>query len=352
MKTNRLMQMIGCVCVSLILCSCQEKTEKNYQQQGKTEKYYQMKGEIYGTYYSIIYGAESECVEIDKLDSVFALIDNSLSTFVPTSVISRVNQNDPTVKLDDYFVTVFRKGQYISKMTDGAFDMTVAPLVNCWGFGFKKSDQVTPQMIETIKQYVGYQKVRLEDNKIIKENPNIMLDASAIAKGFSCDVVAHYLASLQIKNYMVEIGGEIVTAGKNSHGETWNIGITQPTETNGIESPDLQTVVCLTGVGLATSGNYRQFYYKDGKRYSHTINPHTGFPAERNLLSATVIAPDCMTADAYATSFMVMGLDSAYAFASQQNDLAAYFIYSDDQNQLQVKYTDSFKQYLKFAENE
>lgn len=313
----------------------------------KSLNYYNLRGEVHGTYYSITYGAYTNCVNVESLDSIFHAFDMSLSTFVPTSVISRVNTNDSTVVLDSFFVKVFEKGQYVSQQTNGAFDMTVAPLVNCWGFGFKKSENVTPELIDSLKQCIGYQKVKIVEGRVVKENPNIMLDAAAIAKGYSCDVVAGYLKSLGISNYMVEIGGEIVTLGMNSKGTDWNIGITLPTDTNSIDRPDVQTVVSLTDCGLATSGNYRQFYYKDGKRYSHTINPATGYPVEHNLLSSSVVASDCMTADAFATAFMVMGLDSAFAYASAHSDMAAYFIYSDENNQLQVKYTESFEKYLK-----
>lgn len=188
-----------------------------------------------------------------------------------------------------------------------------------------------------------------------------MLDAAAIAKGYSCDVVANFLQKQGIVNYKVEIGGELVAKGLNPRGLKWKIGITKPSEDNSLTSPELQEIVEFTDCGMATSGNYRQFYYKDGKRFSHTINPHTGYPAEQSLLSATVIADDCMTADAFATAFMVMGLDSAYQLAASRDDLAAFFIYAaegeatgdaetdveSDKVQMLVKYTPSFEKYLK-----
>ncbi len=322
--------------LSLFLFSCAEKELS----------FYTMKGRVHGTYYTITYGTKGECLNDSSLQEVFSKFDLSLSTFEPNSIISRINTNDTTVVLDAYFEKVFERGMQVSEITNGAFDMTVAPLVNLWGFGFKKSDSVTPHMVDSIRSFTGYGKVRKENGRILKEDARIMLDASAIAKGYSSDVVAEFLESQNITNYMVEIGGEIVVSGKNSKGGDWHIGITQPTDDNSIDQPLLQTVIALSDCGLATSGNYRQFYYKDGKRYSHTINPSTGYPVEHNLLSASVIAPDCMTADAFATAFMVMGLDSAYALASEQEDMAAYFIYSDENNQLQVKYTKSFEKYL------
>jgi thiamine biosynthesis lipoprotein len=197
-----------------------------------------------------------------------------------------------------------------------------------------------------LKEFVGYKKVALVENKVVKQNRNLMLDASAIAKGYSCDVVANYFEKQGICDFMIEVGGEVVARGVNSRGDEWVIGITQPIEENSISAPTLQDCIYLGNGAMATSGNYRQFYYKDGKRYSHTINPKTGYPVEHGLLSATVLADDCMTADALATAFMVNGLDWSYSYVEGRPDLAAYFIYSDEKDSLQVKYTTSFEKYI------
>lgn len=325
--------------VSLIIFSSCSNVQKKW--------YERWSGEVFGTFYNIDFDAsEAKGVTQEGLDSVFARVNHSLSMFEPSSLISRVNQNDSMVVLDSLFLVVFEAGKRVFEETDGAFDMTVAPLVNCWGFGFKKSDSVTKEQVDSLMQFVGSDKVNIVGGRVEKKNPSTMLDASAIAKGFSCDCVANYLASKGCANFMVEIGGEIVCKGLNKKGREWIIGITKPTEDNAIDRPDLQEVIKMTDCGMATSGNYRQFYYKDGKRFSHTVNPKTGYPVEHNLLSATVIMPDCMMADAFATSFMVLGLDRSFEIASSHPEMAAYFIYEDDNRQLQVKYTDSFKKYF------
>ena len=310
----------------------------------KPINYYGLSGEVHGTFYHITYAASSKIVDEDDLKEVFSRFDRSLSTFDSLSVISRINQNDSSVVLDSLFTKVFTRGMEISKMTNGAFDMTVAPLVNCWGFGFLKKEDVTATMIDSILQFVGYEKVKLENGHIVKQDERTMLDASAIAKGYSCDVTADFLRSKGIENYMVEIGGEIVTRGKNKHGKNWTIGITKPKEGVQIDDMEIQEVLCMSDKAMATSGNYRQFYYKDGKRYSHTINPSTGYPAEKSILSATVVADDCMTADAFATAFMVMGIEKSVEY-SEANGMCAYFIYSDEENQLRVKATDAFSSF-------
>ena len=304
---------------------------------GKTVgEYKSLQGEIYGTYYHITYseGKNSEITQVG-LDSVFAAINNSLSVYVPTSTISKINQNVDSVRLDSLFIKVYQTAQIVSEETKGAFDMTVAPLVNLWGFGFERSDSITDGMIDSIMTTVGYHKLHLVDGKIVKENPKTMLDASAIAKGFSSDCVANYLRACGSENFMVEVGGEIVVRGMNKNGEKWSIGVTKPYEGNSVDQPDMQAVIKLTDCGMATSGNYRRFYHVDGMKISHTIDPSTGWPVSHSLLSATVIMPDCMTADAYATAFMVMGLDSAMSVAAKHPEMSTYFIYADStDNQL------------------
>lgn len=300
------------------------------------EQYF--KGEALGTYFNIKCSVDSVPIDPRELMACLNNFEHSLSTFDEQSIISRINNNELYVAPDSLFLNVFNRGMEISRLTDGAFDMTVAPLVNLWGFGFKKGEEVTDKHVREILRHVGYQKVELKNGYVEKSDKEIMLDASAIAKGYSCDVVAQFLRSKGCKNYMVEIGGEIVTRGVNVKGEPWSIGITQPTEENSLDNPTLQAKVVLGDIGTATSGNYRQFYYKDGKRYSHTIDPHTGYPVEHNLLSATVFASDCMTADALATAFMVMGLEKACDFVNQQVlPVTAYFIYSDEEDHLRTK---------------
>ena len=231
----------------------------------------------------------------------------------------------------------------ISHETNGAFDITVAPLVNAWGFGFKNGIQPNRQQVDSLCRLIGYEKVSLKDRRIVKQIPDIMLDCSAIAKGFGSDVVAHLLQRQGVKNFMVEIGGEIVTSGVNPQRLPWKIGVTKPTDDTLSVKGELQSVLNVTDLAMATSGNYRNFYYKGGKKYAHTIDPKTGYPVQHSLLSATVLAKDCATADAYATSFMVLGIDGAKKVLARHPELMAYFIYSDTNGQNAVWCSPSLK---------
>lgn len=238
------------------------------------------------------------------------------------------------------FLTVYDLAKHISEDTDGAFDITVAPLVNAWGFGFKNNTKPTDAAIDSLRQIVGYKKVSLVGKRIMKDDPRIMLDCSAIAKGYGSDVVARYLKAQGIKNFMVEIGGEIVTCGINPKRLPWAIGVEKPVDDTLATSKDLQTVLNITDIAMATSGNYRNFYYKDGKKYAHTIDPTTGRPVQHSILSATVLAKECAVADAYATSFMVMGLEKAKELLARHPELKAYIIY-DDKGQNKVWQSES-----------
>lgn len=281
-------------------------------------------GSIFGTTYHVKYeygrdlGAEM-LAELQRVDA-------SLSIFNKESTISRLNRNE-TDTVDARFAEVFGKAQAISRATGGAFDMTVAPLVNAWGFGFSNAATMTQECVDSLLPLVGYGKVRVENGRLRKAQDGMTVDAGAIAKGYGVDRVARLLDSLGVRNYMVEIGGEIVARGRNKRGENWHIGVSRPVE--GAGEGDLQTVLSVNDVALATSGNYRNFYYKDGKRYAHTIDPHTGWPVQHALLSASVFAPDCTTADAYATAFMVLGLEGAKKVLAEHPELMAYLVYAD-----------------------
>lgn len=280
-------------------------------------------GLVFGTVYRVTYQSDSN-LKAD-IEARLAEVDSSLSTFNKASVISHVNRNEAVV-LDSSFIHVVRQAQAVSEQTHGAFDITVAPLVNAWGFGFRESAGVDSLTVDSIRQFVGYQKIALQGDSLSKADPRIMLDCSAIAKGFGVDAVAALLSERGVKNFMVEIGGEVVLRGKNPRMEAWRIGVNKPIDDSLSVNQELQTVLALSDIGMATSGNYRNFYYKGGKKYAHTIDPRTGYPVQHSLLSATVLARDCTTADAYATAFMVMGVDSALAFCQQHPDLDAYFI--------------------------
>ncbi len=297
--------------------------------QTPNKKYYFDEGAIFGTFYHIVYEHSANANLHDEIMAKMLEFDLSLSTYKPQSVISKVNNNDSTVVLDDYFLKVMKRADEISKVTNGAFDMTVAPLANAWGFGFK--NKLDPELIpvDSLLEVVGYTKVRLEAGKVIKNDKRIMFDASAIAKGYGVDVVADFLESKAITNYMIEIGGEIRAKGTNNKGRIWRVGIDKPIDDPSTMSREIQDVIQLENSALATSGNYRQFYIKDGKKYAHTIDPRLGYPVQHSLLSATVVAPDCMSADAYATSFMVLGLKESIAIVENDSLLEAYFIYTD-----------------------
>lgn len=297
-------------------------------------------GFIFGTVYHITYQSDENLQQ--GIEAELKKVDQSLSPFNKTSIISQVNRNEP-VEVNSMFKEVFTLAEKISKETQGAFDITVAPMVNEWGFGFKKGVEPTQQVLDSIRALVGYQKVKLDGNYMKKQDPRIMLDCSAIAKGYGSDIVARYLKQKGINNFMVEIGGEIVTSGQNDKKEDWRIGVNKPTDDSLNTNQALQAVLGVSNMAMATSGNYRNFYYKNGKKYAHTIDPATGYPVQHSILSATVLAKDCATADAYATSFMVLGMDGAKKILVNHPELMAYLIYSDAKGNNQIWFSPSMK---------
>lgn len=281
------------------------------------------KGRVFGTFYQIKYQSSKDLHAgiIEQLDKV----DRSLSVFNKQSVISKINNNEQVVP-DTMFLKVFESAQRISGITDGAFDITVAPLVNAWGFGFKEGTEPEKHVIDSLMQIVGYENVWIEDGKIIKKYPETMIDCGGIAKGYSCDVVADYLRANGVENFLVNIGGEIVTSGINDKRVPWKIQVTKPVDDNESTQSELQALINVTDKAMATSGNYRNFYYKGGKKYAHTIDPSTGYCVQHNILSATVLADRCVDADAYATAFMVMGLEKAKIILEKHPEIMAYLI--------------------------
>ncbi len=300
-------------------------------------------GMVFGTIYHITY--QSDINYQKEIEAELQKVDNSLSPFNKTSIISRINRNEK-VKVDEMFSEVFQLAEKISGDTDGAFDITVAPMVNAWGFGFKTGNPPTRQTIDSLRTIMGFHTVSLQDGYVIKKNPKTMLDCSAIAKGYGTDVVARFLKKKGIQNFMVEIGGEIVVNGNSEKLQPWRIGINKPTDDSLNTNQAIQDVVSVSNIAMATSGNYRNFYYKNGKKYAHTIDPKTGYPVQHNILSATVFADDCATADAYATSFMVLGLDGAKKILEKHPELCAYLIYSDQKGNNQIWYSPSLQKKL------
>lgn len=302
--------------------------------------YQNNKGFIFGTTYNITYQHDKD-LNKEILVALYQ-VDASLSPFNEKSIITKINNNE-SVSPDKMFVEVFELAKQISTETHGAFDITVAPMVNAWGFGFKSGTSPTKEVIDSIKEIVGFDKISLKNNKVVKQDPRTTLDCSAIAKGYGCDIVARLFRNNDIKNFMIEIGGEVVTSGISEKRIPWKIGVTKPTDDTLNTNHELQTILNITDMAMATSGNYRNFYYKNGKKYAHTIDPKTGYPVQHNILSATVLASDCATADAYATSFMVLGLDGAKKILEQHPELMAYFIYSDKKGHNAVWYSPSMK---------
>ena len=317
-------------------CNSDRKKNENHQ-------FYQEQGKILATGYNIKYEFNRSLK--DEIEAELNKFDNSLNPFNENSIISHVNNNQP-VELDSFFINVFNKSMEVSSKTNGYFDVTTSPLINAWGFGFKNMENITPEIIDSIKEFVGYEKIIIKDGEIIKSDHRVELNTSAIAKGYSCDVVANLMKSFGIKNYMIEIGGEISVKGVNEKGNCWRIGVDKPNDLIIIQH-DLQTILSLCDKSLATSGNYRSFYVKDGKKYAHTIDPHTGYPSETDVLSATVIADDCMTADAYATAFVAMGLEKSIEVAKEVPNIHYYFIYENESDgSFAVKYSNGFEQFF------
>ena len=315
----------------------------NKKQETEELTFYHDSGEIFHTYFHIKYEYNRSVKE--EIMEALEKFDQSLNPFRENSIIYKVNNNVPT-ELDSLFTEVFNKSMEVSRKTNGKFDVTASPFINAWGFGFKDMDNVTPEKIDSMKAFVGYNKIRIENGVVVKDDPRVQINTSAIAKGYSCDIVADVLQSFGITNYMVEIGGEITMRGVNEKGDCWRIGIDKPTDDALAMNRELQLILSVCDKAVATSGNYRNFYVKDGVKYSHTIDPQTGYPSEQNILGATIIADDCMTADAYATAFMAMGLEKSVEVAKTIEGLHYYFIYAKPDGEVDVLFSDEFQQFM------
>jgi thiamine biosynthesis lipoprotein len=278
------------------------------------------------------------------IEATLMHIDQSLSVYNYQSVISKINRNEP-VAIDSFFRTVFTRSHEIYTATNGAFDIAASPLFNAWGFGFTHREIITPAVIDSLQQFCGMQHVRLHGDKVIKDDPRVTLNANAIAKGFGVDAVAAFLEQLDIQHYIIEIGGEVRSKGRNRYGKPWRVGIDKPVEGAILPGESLQAILQLNDNALATSGNYRRYYEENGTKYAHTINPATGYPVSHTLLSVTIIASDCMTADAYATAMMVIGLDSTKQFLTTHPELGAFLIY-DDRNTFRSFHTDNIREMI------
>lgn len=329
-----------------------------------SKAYFRLKGETMGTYYQVRYSGEEKAQLKQEIDSLLEIVNLEVSTYIPHSTISLFNQatapfslaynpitkEDSTSYPNEHFKTNLARSKAIYSQMEGYYDPTVMPLVNYWGFGYtekRKVSQVDSVKIDSLIGLVGFDKIswNQETNMLGKELPNMQLDFSSCAKGYGVDQVAQHLSNLGIADYMVEIGGEVVVKGKNPKGQDWSIAVSLPRAGASLE--EFQTILSLKDIAVATSGNYRIFYEVEGEKFAHIISPITGFTEKSNLLSVSVLAKDCLTADAYATAFMVMGLDRSMAFVNQQPDIEAYFIISKADGSMAVSYTEGIPEYLK-----
>ena len=306
----------------------------------QSENYITNRGFTQGTFFDITYESPDGVDYVEEIQQLLHDFSASLSTYLPTSLISRINQNDPDAVVDDYFRTVFNKSAEVNKASDGVFDITIAPIVNLWGFGFTGNvPEMNPEKIDSLMQYVGMDKIRIEGDRVVKDFPGVMLDVNAIAKGYSVDVVADFLREKGCRNFSVEIGGEVVAQGVNASGVIWRTQIEKPVE-NVMYGATGAAIVRLNNRAMATSGNYRRFHEIDGVKYGHTFNAKTGYPAMHNLLSVTIVADDCMTADAWATVCLASGLEKSIQILKQHPELDAFLIYSDEKGNYKIHQTE------------
>lgn len=309
-------------------------------------EYVQLAGHAQGTTYHITYQNTTNIDYSRSIDSLLSDFDKSLSVYDSTSIISRINANDTTVTINHHVLTAYTKALEVSILSKGAFDITVGKLVRAWGFGPGPKAKHDEAYIHNLLQFTGINKVKLVGNKLKKASPEVILDFNALAQGYSVDLVAQFFDKQGISNYMVEIGGEIRAKGVSSHDRDWRIGIDKPDDTNQEQGVNIQEVIQFSNLSVSTSGNYRKFYEENGVKYAHTINPKTGKPARNTLLSATVVAPDCITADALATTFMVLGVDKSKQLLAQLPNIEVYFVYSGSNGEYLIYASDGLKKMI------
>lgn len=307
-----------------------------------------IRGFTQGTSYSVkwYHNRKIQDHEVQEdIEKLLASIDSSLSTYNPSSIISRVNRNEEVV-LDSFFVNVFNRSLEIWALTGGAFDITAAPLINAWGFGPDATKRFNESIKNRLMELVGMDKIKIVEGRVVKSDPAMCLDVNAIAQGYTVDVLCAYLSSRGLEKFLVEVGGEVRTSGTKPGDEPWLIGLDKPSDGNYTPGLYRQADIKLVDKALATSGNYRKFFIEDGVKYSHTIDPKTGYPVRHKLLSATVISDDCMTADALATACMVLGLEKAREMILGMEGIDAYLVYSDDEGNFKTWFTEGMIEYL------
>ncbi len=333
MKTFPILSAFLCVMVTITLSCKKEESPVIYS------------GFAQGTTFNIrfFYNGDTAMI-ISEIDSVLKLMDRTASLWDSSSVISRINKNEP-VEINALFRRLFERSTEIAIESGGAFDYTVGPLVRAWGFYRKKGSEPPPGTVDSLRALIGYTQVRLEGNNLVKNVPGIQIDFNAIAQGMTVDMVAELFHQEKISNYLIEVGGEVRTSGFRKEQEPWKIGIENPSA-NDSSAQEVGFTVALTNKSISTSGNYRKYFIRDGRKFSHTIDPFTGYPVSHSLLSVSVIAPDCATADAYATVCMALGLEKGEQFIEGRKDVEALFIFADEKGAFQVRYTSGFGNYL------
>ena len=307
---------------------------------GKQPKKIVLQGLAQGSYYAVTYFDSLGRDFQHDIDSIFHAVDMSVNLWVDTSVISKVNRNEE-VTLDAIFIDNFNIAQEAARLSDGYFDPTISPIVAAWGFSYKNGDSITPQLIDSLKQLVDYRNISIENGKVVKANPAMTLDFNAIAQGYTSDLIASFLDSRGIKNYLVDTGGEIMARGGKPNGKSWIVGIEKPAD-NWDSEQVVQTRVALHDKGLVTSGSTRKYVERNGKRYSHCIDPNTGYPVEHQLLSVTILAENSVWADALASICMVMGMEKSLPIIQGMDGVEAYYIFVNENGELETFATEGF----------
>ena len=319
--------------IILFFLSCSER-EKRYVFDGLTQ----------GTYYHIVVYSQDTNKLQEGFDSIFFLVDQTLSLWNENSLLTRINKNED-VELNQIFTNNFNYAKQINLLTEGALDITLGSVVQAYGFANKNKQKLSEESLDSLKQSVGMTKVRIEDNKLIKTHKQTQLDFNAIAQGYTTDMICKFLTDKKINNFLVDVGGEVYCKGEKPGGKKWNVAIETPTE-NSDNQRSYKTTVKLKDKSIVTSGNYRKFYMENGIKYSHTIDPKTSRPVRRSLLSASAIADNTTIADGLATAFMVMGLEKSKEFLKKHTEYSAFLIYSDQSGNMQTWQSDNFAQYL------
>ena len=325
----------GLLILAALACSCTDRADHQVTYSGIVQ----------GTTFMIRYYGGGDTLEMFRqIDSVFDLVDRTASLYDSGSMINKVNAGED-IEVNDLFVTLLNRSTAISEETGGAFDATVGPLVRGWGFYRKKGMDLPSSAVDSLKRFIGYKNVAMARRKVVRQFPEIRLDFNAIAQGFTVDLVALLFEKHGIRNYLVEIGGEVRASGMKAGNTPWIIGIERPAE-NDSAAQMVQQRIRLEGMSAATSGNYRKFFMRDGKKYAHTIDPSTGYPVQHNLLSVTILAKDCMSADAYATACMVMGVERSLEFLNRHPGTEGYFISTDSSGKMIFNQTPGFSRFV------